>query len=404
MEKQIVITRKVQVNIDVEKSQLKESFAKIFSWQKIVHKAANWIITHQHLQENIKDLFYLTDNVKVKLANIEKDEDGILTTSKDNTTYRVLSEAFKGECPMGMLSGLNTLVCKKYKTDAFEVKIGKKSLATYRSDIPMPIRAADISNWKKSEEDGNYTFFVYGLPFKTYFGKDLSHNEEIFDRALVSGDYKLCDSSLVLEKKGKKIKMFLLTVFSFDKEKIKLSQKKVATCRLSLNYPIVILEKKDKFFHIGTAEEYLHRRLAIKGALTRVQKSSKYNKGGKGRDIKMQATDRFKKTEDNYINSRMHLYSRMLIDYCIKRGIGKIVLDNYEEVVEQTHDGTEKGKFLLASWSYYNLADKIKYKAAKVGIIVEVVGEEEKEPEAIVESAGGETALVTGEQVAALDK
>jgi IS605 OrfB family transposase len=381
--KQIVITRKVQVNFDVEKAQLKDCFAKIFSWQKIVHKAANWIITHQHLQENIKDLFYLTDNVKVKLANIDKDEDGILTTSKDNTTYRILSEAFKGECPMGMLSGLNTVICKKYKSDAFKVKTGQKSLASFSKNIPMPVRAADISSWKKGD-DKDYTFFVYGVPFKTYFGKDLSRNEEIFDRALVAGDYKLCDSSLALEKHGNKWKLFLLTVFSFDKEKIKLSEKKVAHCRLSLNYPIIILEKKDKFYHIGTAEDYLHRRLAIKGALSRLQKACKYNNGGKGRDSKLQAIDRFKKTENNYINSRMHLYSRELINYCIKRGIGKIVLDNYKEVVEETHEGTEKSKFLLASWSYYNLADKIKYKAAKVGIIVEIEGKDDEEPAEVI--------------------
>lgn len=373
---EIVITRKVQVNFDVEKSQLPELYKKVFSWQRIVHKAANWIITHQYLQENIKDLFYLTENVKVKLANIEKDEDGILTTSKDNTTYRVLSEAFKGECPMGMLSGLNTAICKKYKSDAFEVKTGQKSLASFKKNIPMPVRAADISSWKKMEDD-NYSFFVYGIPFKTYFGKDLSRNQDIFDKALVSGEYKLCDSSLALEKHGKKWKLFLNAVISFNKEKIKLSQKKTAVCRLSLNYPIIILEKKEKFYYIGTAEEYLHRRLAIKGALSRLQKNCKYSKGGHGRTNKMKAIERYEKLENNYISSRMHLYSRQLIDYCIKRGIGKIVLDNYEEVVDKTHEDTEESKFLLASWSYYNLADKIKYKAAKVGIVVEVVGKKD---------------------------
>jgi len=379
-EKRIVITRKVKIDFDVaDKAALKECYNTVFSWNRIVHKAANWIITHQYMQENVKDFFYITDAIKLKLANIDKDEDGILTTSKDNTTYQLLSKAFKGECPMGMLSGLNTVVCKKYKSDAFKIKKGEVSLASYRRNIPMPIRSADISSWEK-QSDGNYSFFVYGLAFKTWFGKDLSDNQSIFDRALQTGEYKLCDSSFQLEKKDGKWKMFFLAVFSFDKELVKVDENKAAVCRLSIQYPIVIAEKKDKFWHIGTAEEYMHRRLAIRGALHRVQKACKYNKGGKGRDKKLHAIERFEDAESNYINSRMHLYSRQLIDYCIKRGIGKIVLDNYKEVVDKTHQENEESKFLLSSWSYFNLADKIKYKAAKVGILVEMEGDPEPEP------------------------
>ena len=369
---EVTITRKVQINFDVPKTELQDSFKKVFEWQRIVHKAANWIMTHQYLMENVKDMFYLTDEIKLKLANIEKDEDGILTTSKDNTTYQVLSKAFKGQCPMGMLSGLNTVICKKYKSEVVDIKKGARSLPTYRGNIPMPVRSADISSWQKNEEDGNYSFYVYGTPFKTYFGIDKSGNSDIFDMALLHEKYKFCDSSIQLEKVGGKWKMFLLAVFSFDRQIIKVDKNKVASCHLSLQYPIIIKEKKDKFYNIGSAEEYLHRRLAIKGALTRLQKGCKYNNGGNGRTKKMQAIERFEEVEKNYINSRMHLYSRMLIDYCVTRGIGKIVLENYPQAVDKTHEETEEGKFLLASWSYYSLSEKIKYKANKLGIEVEI--------------------------------
>ncbi len=365
----IVITRKIQVNFDIdEKSQLPELYKKIFAWQRIVHRAANWVVTHQYLQENIKELFYLTDETKVKLGNVQKDTDGILTTSRDNTTYQVLSKAFKGEAPMGMLSGLNTVVTKTYKKEGGDVRYGKRSLRTYRGNIPMPIRSADISNMTKIE-DGNYTFSVYGVSFKTYFGKDLSGNESIMDRA-VAGEYKLCDSSLQLEKHGNKWKMFYLAVFSFEKQELAFTKDATAVCELSINYPIIIREKKDKFFSIGAKEEYLYQRQAIKGALSRLQAACKYNKGGKGRSKKLVAIERFKEKEKDYIQGKMHLYSRLLVDYCIKRKIGKIVLSNYKEAEEDSHEQTEEGKFLLANWSYFNLADKITYKAGKVGIEV----------------------------------
>lgn len=369
----VTITRKVKLDFDIEGADLKkEAWRTVFGWQRIVHKAANWIITHQYMQDNVKDMFYYTDEVKKKLANIEKDEDGILTTSRDNTTYQLLSKHFKGECPMGMLSGLNTVVSKKYKSDYVKIRNGETSLASFRSNIPMPIRSADISAFQKDEETGNYSFTVYGMKFKTYFGKDLSGNQNIFDMAIINKEYKLCDSSIQLEKVSGKYKLFFLAVFSFEKQEIKLNPKKAANCRLSVEYPIVIIEKKDKFWNIGTAEEYLHRRLAISGALRRLQAACKYNNGGKGREKKMAAIERFKAKESDYINNRMHLYSKQLIDYCIKRSIGKIYLENYEDAVKETHKDTEESKFLLQSWSYYNLADKIKYKAAKFGIEVEL--------------------------------
>ncbi len=376
MSKEVVITRKIQINFDVEnKTELKDCFDKIFTWQRTCHLAANEIMSHLYMQDAVKDYHYFTEDVKVKLANVLKDEAGILLTSRDNATYQVLSKKYKGTCPMGMLSGLNTVICKKYKEDAFKIKKGEVSLATFRNNIPMPIRSADISNWKKiteGEAKGNYTFFVYGTAFKTFFGRDKSGNEAILDWAIVGSEYKLCDSSIQIEKRDGKNKLFLLAVFSFDKEKIVIDKEKVVHCRLGIQYPIVILEKKDKFWNIGTAEEYLHRRNAIKGALTRIQKGCKYNKGGKGREAKLQATERMELKEKNYIDSRMHLYSRQLIEYCIKRGIGKIFLDNYQDAVETTHEGTEESKYLLASWSYYNLSEKIRYKAAKYDIEVEL--------------------------------
>ena len=194
----------------------------------------------------------------------------------------------------------------------------------------------------------------------------------MFDRA-ISGDYKLCDSSIQLIKDSitKKWKMFYLAVFSFEKQEIKLDKNKVANCFLHIDYPIIIKEKKDDFYYIGKKEEYLHGRLAIKNALRRVQINSAHNHGGKGRKKKLRPIDYFKKAEINYVDNKMHNYSRKLIDYCIKHGIGKIVLKNFTEAQQETHKETEESKYLLSSWSYFNISDKIKYKAGVVGIEVE---------------------------------
>jgi len=358
----ITITRKIQINFIVnDKSELKALYEKIYGWQRICRRAANWIITHHYIQENIKELFYLTDETNVKLSAIGKDADGILTTSSMNTTYQVLSKNFKSQIPMGMLSGLNTIIVKTYRKETKEVWRGDRSIRNYRKDIPMPIRMGDVSNIKKGK-DGNYSFFVYGISFKTYFGHDLSQNEALFDRA-IRGEYKLCDSSMQIDDG----KMFLLTVFSFEPDVIYVDPEKSVKCFLDPSCAIRIEEKNDKFFEIGNAEEFLYRRIAINGACKRLQKNLKYAKGGKGRNKKLIAIDRFKKKETHYIHSKLHLYSRLLINYCLKRKIGKIILENYDDVVAETKNDV----LLLENWSYYGLSSLIEYKAKMAGIIVE---------------------------------
>src|SRR5690606_28897964 len=95
------ITRKIQVVFDCDKSERPEMYKKWRKWNYVVRRAANMIVTNQYLLDHMKDIFYLSDGTKKKLSDIAKDPDGILNMSRDNTTYQILSRAFKGECPMG---------------------------------------------------------------------------------------------------------------------------------------------------------------------------------------------------------------------------------------------------------------------------------------------------------------
>jgi len=80
----------------------------------------------------------------------------------------------------------------------------------------------------------------------------------------------------------------------------------------------------------------------------------------------MQALNRFTEVEKNYVNSRMHLYSRRLIDICVKHGAATLILTTQEEKEEVA----KEDEFLLRNWSYYALKEKISYKAEKAGIVI----------------------------------
>src|SRR5690606_29991712 len=111
-------------------------------------------------------------------------------------------------------------------------------------------------------------------------------------------------------------------------------------------------------------EEFLYRRIAIQAARHRIQKAAALNKGGKGRKKKLNSLEHFNKKEKSYVDSRLHLYSRRLIDICVKSQAGTLLVVNQTSKEEIAKDD----EFLLRNWSYYGLVEKIKYKAEMAGI------------------------------------
>lgn len=357
-----IITRKMQLYVDYKpkSDEMKNAWEKLYQWQYIVHKAANLVSTHNFIQDNIKNFIYLTEEIKVKLADVSKDEEGILNTSKMNSTYRVLSESFKGKIPTNILTALNSTITKTYNQEKRDYFLGNKSLRSYRKDVPIPFQSSNIRDFMWEEERKLFSFTFNGLPFIIRLGRDRSFNKIIVERVL-SGEYKFCDSLLQL-KEGK---LFLLMTVSFESTKKELIPDRKIKARLDFDIPIIVSYGKLKY-NIGTKEEYLHRRLQIQTGLKRAQVAAKYNSGGRGRKKKLKSVDQFKEKETNYVNTKMHQYSSMLIKFALNNKASIINLVNLDSVKKQTADD----EFLLRNWSYYGLLEKIKYKAQIHGIEV----------------------------------
>ena len=360
--KPVIITRKIQLLLQADdREEWKEKYRTLLGWQQIVSKAANWIVTHHYVQDSLKDMLYLTDDIKVKLADQQKDEHGILTTSRMNTTYRMLSAKFKGEIPMSIITALNSRIVSVFDKEKVEYREGKRSLRIYRRDQPIPIVSKDIIHIEPVEK-GEYRFSLYGLPFRTNFGRDASGNRQLFEK-VISGEGRLRDSSIQITKQ----KIFLLAVFDQDKVVEQLSGELRVEARLSMDVPIIATIGEQEI-RIGSKEEYLHRRLAIQEAMRRTQAAVRYNSGGKGRTRKLRALQRFHDLEKNYVRTRLHQYSARLIHFCVEEGAGVLVLRRQAD----KEAAAREDAFLLRNWGYYGLKEKISYKAAKYGITVVV--------------------------------
>ncbi|MGJ1376371.1 hypothetical protein ACR79Q_09450 [Sphingobacterium multivorum] len=354
----MVLTRKIQVFVDCDdKEKRSEYFKKLFEWQDLVFRGANMVITHQYVQENLKDLIYLQEDVKIKLADQAKDPEGVLNTSRMNTTYRLLSSYFKGRIPTDILSQINTALIKYFQADRLSYWKGEKSLRNYKKDMPIPFSGKQI-NLSKDENNRDFKFTLFKIPFRTYLGKDRSDKRVLLQRALV-GQIKICSSSLKIVKG----KIFLLLALELPKKIQELKDNIIAEASLSIEHPIAVSIGKESF-QIGNKEEFTYRRMAIQAARHRLQKAAAFDKGGRGRKRKMKSLELYNEKEKNYVDTKLHLYSRRLIELCVKAQAGTLLLVNQSNK-EEIAKGDE---FLLRNWSYYGLIEKIKYKAKMVGI------------------------------------
>lgn len=355
------LTRKIQLLIDLPtKEEKKEALDKLYQWQNRAFRAANMMVSHLYVQEMIKDFLYLSEGVKYKLADEKKDERGILQCSRIHTIYRVVSNRFKGEIPTNILTNLKKTLYGSFNRKKLEYWKGERSLQNFRRDMAFPFDMEGISGFTYSEEKRAFYFRLFSIPLKTYLGKDYTDKRQLLEQ-VEKGETKLCTSHLKL-KDGK---IFWLPVFEVKQEQHVLKPEVIAEASLSLEYPLLVKTNNARLT-IGTREEFLYRRLAIQVAQKRAQVGATYCRSGKGVKRKIKAVDKLGKAESNYVQYRIHVYSKKLIDFCLKHQAGTLILLSQEDKINIA----KEEEFVLRNWSYYDLIAKIQYKAEKAGIEV----------------------------------
>ena len=363
----MIITRKIQLNVNAEADEKKKIYERLYNINWAVRRCANTISTHLFYMDSMKDMVYLTDDIKLKLADVAKDEEGVLNTSYQNSMYRVISNMYKGEVPSDILTNVANNIVSNYKKEKSLVWQGKKSLRSYRDSIPIPFSKKNIVFEPKEKW---YEISLFKMPFKTYLGQDRNNNRVIIER-INSGEYTPASSSLQISKN----KIFLLLCINIPEKEKQKDNKKEVNAFLSPFTPIVASIGKNKK-EIGSFEEFMHKKIAIMAKRRRMQAAAKYTKGGKGRKkkMKMLSKEAVAKKEANYLNTMLHTYSKALVDFAEQNGAGTIIL-------KKGLIGGERTDYLLENWGYHNLKVKIDYKAKIRGISVveEKVEKEKKE-------------------------
>lgn len=376
----MIITRKIQIYIPEKDKELRKSYYdKLYNDRYTAVKIANMTVSHLFALDNSMPYLSEEDKDTITFLGVKGDK-----ATRRNAPYVAASEAFKGKIDMGVCSTIQNTVQKSYQEDK-KAGMWRRSLRSYKANMPIPyqskrflnLRAEDYKTKDGTTRSGIF-FTLTGIPFQMAFGRDRSGNRIIVDR-IIAGEYKMVTSSIQID--DDKGKIYLLLCVDIPKKETVLKPDKKLFAFLGVFNPIVCttevknLYDKDEYeetykvWEIGTEEEFNHRRRQIQEAVKRCQEHNKYTNGGKGRKKKTKALDRFKNKEKSYVDTKLHTYSRMLVDLAIKHECGEIVLLKQKEREEKAKKDNENEKpFVLRNWSYYGLKEKIQYKSDMHGI------------------------------------
>lgn len=294
---------------------------------------------------------------------------------EQNSTYKVVSNEFLDVIPSHILTCLNQNVSSTYKCYSKEVEFGNRTIPNFKKGIPVPfpIKHGNILLLKKREDGSIFVDFPKGLEWDLSFGRDRSNNREIVERIL-SGQYDAGNSSLQESKNGK---IFLLLVVKIPKQSNALDPNRVVGVDLGINIALYAALSDNEYACIkcGFNRYLLKTRTRMVAQLQELQHTLRLStNGGRGRGHKMQALERFKSKERNWVHLQNHIFSKNVIEFAVKNKAGTIQMERLTGFGRDINDRVEdRYQFALRNWSYFELQSMIEYKAEAAGIEVRYI-------------------------------
>ena len=260
---------------------------------------------------------------------------------------------------------------------------GKEKAPYFKADSPYCVPSAYLSfshDYESDEEmlkhleNPTHELYVnYGphkIPtlakFKIVLGQGTKNDRflSIIKNIYTDPDnYKVCDSKLGI----KDSKIILYLSLEIPQKECELDENVVVGVDLGIKIPAVCTLNTDPSIRcfLGRSEDFLRVRTQIQHQVKSTQKSIKYNAGGHGRKKKLKPLERYYEKEKNFRNTYNHKLSKEIVDFAVKNHAKYINMENLS--------GYDASRFLERNWSYFDLQQKIIYKANQYGIIIRKV-------------------------------
>ena len=344
-------------------------------------KAANKAIRMWH--DHTRDMMDMKSVDKsFNIAQYEKETFG--------KSYRnVIEGEMKLLMPIANTSNISTLHqqlvqndWKRLKKDVLNYRV---SLPTYKLNTPYYIKN---NNYKLRNHNGYFVSIAFynkqelserglkvGHKYEFQIDK-LDCNKKATINKLISGEYKQGSCQISISKKGK---IELIVSFEFDKnieEKSILNSNRTLGIDLGVvNVATMSIFDSDK----GDWDLISFRDRVIDGKELIAFRQKYYNlrrdmsiaskvvgdgRVGHGYKCRMKPVNKVRDKVANFADTYNHKVSRYIVDLAAKYNCGVIQMEDLSKATSNTRER------MLKDWSYYDLQNKIEYKAKELGIDV----------------------------------
>jgi len=379
-----VITRKLTLMPQGDKEEINRVYTYIRNGMKVQSLMMNKCISALYMAKINKMPLDEYKELKKSYSRIP--------TSEKGSAYDFDMEIYPTGLP---LAGSIPRVCEQKLQKAIKdgLLYGKVSLPTYKATMPMRVHNKWINVMESNSRANGFYHdydtpmdfidalynerspkihikFANGIVFNVILGNPYRSNElrNVLER-IFSGEYKVCDSTIGIDKRTNKKIELNLSIQIPDKEN-KLDENTVVGVDIGFSSPAVCSLNNSMFTRefIGDNEDFIRKRTQLQEQRRQIVKHLKTSNGGHGRKDKLKHLEKIDIHEREFAKTYNHMVSSRIIKFALKNNAKYINMLNLSNM-----NKSEKSQFVLRNWSYYELQTMVLYKAKKEGIEVRFV-------------------------------
>lgn len=294
-------------------------------------------------------------------------------------TYRILSKEFEKNNTANVSTCLQ-LVNKKYKDESKKYITGERSIPSFKSNGPIELHCNSVKLNQKNPNDKTEFECVLSLisnkrkkelnVLNGAFRFRIKNKNRGMDNILknvTDGQWKKTSSKLTV-KKGK---LFLNLGYSFtesDELKDRFVEGRIMGIDMGICYPVYMSFNDNPAVEKILPGEIENFRRKVEYQRRCLQEHTKYCGSGKiGHGVKCRTKSQEKLSGKiaNFRDRINHQYSNFVVDFACRNKCGVIQMENLS--------GISNENSFLRNWTYYDLQQKIEYKAkAKLIDVVKI--------------------------------
>lgn len=268
-------------------------------------------------------------------------------------------------------------VMKYFKTRWKDIISGKMSIPAYKSNQPINIHnkyvvpidvdgdigitLSLLSSDRKKALDLETGMFRFKVWHKCESSIPILHR-------CLTGEYKIGESSLQYDKSKRMWELALS--YHFEKREHELDPERILGIDLGICIPVVVAVSdsyKRLFVRGNEVTAFREKTEAMRRQMSRARVFAGEGSVGHGRNTRAKPVDRIGHRIANFRNTKNDAWSREIVRFAVKNQCGTIQMEDLSGI-----SSGDAPRF-LKNWTYFDLQQKIKYKAEAEGIRVVMV-------------------------------